>query len=286
MKYILVTGSNGMIGKYVVKALLEAGYHVLGIAYHSLATIQHPNYSYKSLDMTQCLALEQLLEQYEISHIIHLAAIAHTIRSEEQDWNLYYRMNTLITKTVARYSEKIKAFLFFTSSIDIYGLTNSEVTEKTMPQPITFYAYSKLLAEKAIKEYATYYTIARLAPVYSEENQKDIRKRYYIRYPHIGYCIGNGMNYDFLSVEQLVHVILLWCQNPQDYQGIMNLCDVQAMNTYRLLRKEKEKHALVTIPVPLYMANGIWSAISLIGKRNSKLTFSISKVLRPIKIRR
>src|SRR4051794_2851593 len=104
MKSILVTGSNGLIGKKVVEALLKDGYCVTGISKGKDSKTKHDRFQYVSADLTQSMELDKIFNENEFSQVIHLAAIAHGIKGLNISWSEYYRVNTLISRNIFEYA--------------------------------------------------------------------------------------------------------------------------------------------------------------------------------------
>lgn len=287
MEYILVTGSNGMIGKKTVTTLLNKGYHVLGISNEEKSDIFSERYKYINLNVIDYLAMKNLFNEYDISRVIHLAAIAHTSKEMDSSWSQYYRINTLASKNLFSLAEEKRLPVFFASSLDVYGITNGSVNTRTHTKPIGNYAKSKSIAEDYLKEICSKYTIARLAPVYTEENQKDIRKRYFISYPNICYCIGKGLDYEFVNINKVVNSIAEWCDNKKVENQIINLYDNEVINTKKLIKKEQSiGNGKICIIVPLWLAKVMETGVNICFRRNEYFRFKVSKVLNPIKIER
>lgn len=285
MQYVLVTGSNGMLGRRAVEGLLSSRFNVLGISAEDEPVCRHNNYLYKKLDLTRCFDVEKLFSEYDLSHVIHLAAIAHTYKGMDNSWSRYYRINTMCSRTVFNCSKKNNIPVFFASTVDVYGIQTDEVNENTIPQPIGAYARSKYLAERELS--ALYsgspYTIARFAPIYTEDNKKDIRKRYFLKYPGICYKLGNGTEYEFLSVSQAVDVILRWVNSPEKMCGIFNIRDYQRFNTRELINSEKAAgNAKIVITVPKFFAALLKAAADIMLSKKKFWKFQIYKILQPV----
>ena len=224
MENILVTGCNGLIGQEVVKGLLKEGFKVTGIDNRETSDFNSKNFSFIKLDLTSELELTKLFAMNDFSHVIHLAAIAHSIKGVKISWSRYYRINTLISRRIFQLASKKQIPIFFASTIDVYGIQTKIIDDNIVPNPIGHYAKSKFLAENALREIAQQpYLIARFAPIYSDNNRNDIHKRYYIRYPKIAYLFGDGVNYEFLHVDNVVRLVLKWVNVPERICGIINV---------------------------------------------------------------
>lgn len=283
MRYVLVTGSSGFVGQYVVRALLAAGFPVLGVSGSGGGAHTDARYLRKAVDLTDCLKLEKLFEDHPISHVVHLAAIAHVTKGMDDSWSRYYRVNTLAGKTLFKCAAARDIPVFFASTVDVYGVTRGEVTADTRPAPVGNYATSKYLAEEALRRICARFTIARFAPVYSDENRTDLRKRYCLRYPDLCYLIGRGKEYEMLSAENAAALAADWCRDPGAYRPVLNVCDRERLRTGELIDREKRQgRARHVLRIPAFAAV---PARRLAGF-SAKLSLPLSKLFDPIVIAR
>jgi nucleoside-diphosphate-sugar epimerase len=285
---ILVTGSNGMVGQQVVKGLLDEGYRVIGVDTGGSKGIENNQFKYISTDLTRTIQVARLLNDNNFSHIIHLAAIAHSVKGVNISWSRYYRVNTLISHQIFEYASKKQIPVYFASTVDVYGVTKGKVTPETECSPIGEYAKSKYAAENALIEIcnSSPYTIARFSPVYSDKNSTDIMKRYYLRYPKLCYRIGKGIEYEFLNVKKIVENVVQWANSPRK-QIILNLYDEFPANTRDMINEERKNgRANFVIQVPMWMIKCLHFGVNtFFGKRSYK-AFMISKLITPITFER
>src|SRR5437660_4803038 len=86
-KRILITGAAGFIGFHFAKACLEKGHHVVGIDnfndYYAVSLkkdrakeLEKQGLTVQTLDICQAKAIQELIANEQISHVVHLAAQA------------------------------------------------------------------------------------------------------------------------------------------------------------------------------------------------------------------
>jgi nucleoside-diphosphate-sugar epimerase len=279
MSNVLVTGCNGFIGSRVTQTLLKEGYNVLGISMEEKSHLNHPSFRYISANITDCISIERIFQENDISMVIHLAAIAHTQKGQKVDWNTYYRVNTLASKTIFECADRVNADVFFASTVDVYGACEDSIlTEELVPRPISDYGISKYQAENILMEIAKYsdsnHIIARFAPVYAKEFMKDAYKRIYVKYPKIGFVIGEGYKYQLLSVNNICDFVISWIKSDKKFRGIVNVTDSESIDSREFISLERKiGNVRKVIRIPQLLISFIISTIDSIYKKtkNNKL---------------
>lgn len=161
---VLVTGSNGFIGRHLVPYLASNGYKVIAGSRNAL-TFTDANIIPTVLpDLSTPFDWEPLLKQCQ--SVVHLAGIAHTFASDD----LYDSVNRQTTQALAHAAHRCGTHLVFVSSIAAQSgsFSDRELTEGDTPQPTTSYGRSKLAAEQAIQSAGTSFTILRPVVIYGE----------------------------------------------------------------------------------------------------------------------
>lgn len=160
---VLVTGSDGFIGRHLVPYLATHGYRV--IAASRSASTEGPNITAAPLpDLALPFDWEPLLQQCDAA--VHLAGIAHTYADDD----LYDRINNRATERLAVTAVRCGVHLVFISSIAAQSgsFSDDELTESDPPRPINAYGRSKLAAEQAIRAAGGAFTILRPVVIYGQ----------------------------------------------------------------------------------------------------------------------
>jgi len=276
---ILVTGSMGMIGKCLVKSLVDEGYEVIGLDKVG-DSFKDGSYFYQVVDLDNKEALKKIINKYHVNRIIHLAALAHETRRDYSTWDNYKHINVECAKNVFQIAGDIP--VLFISTVDVFGFNNGKrVTTETKIHPVTFYGKSKAMAESECKK-IKYYDIFRFSPVYTDSIKRDIQKRYYLKYPLIAYQIGNGKEYEVLNVKKAVSEMTDWCKlKPSN--SIKIIKDEKNMSTLECIKLEKmEDRAKIVLYFPDWMINVAYRIIKGITGEN-KFTYLLNKAVSPLR---
>lgn len=154
----VVTGGLGYIGSHVVSKLISLNYEVIVIdaTQDKSRKIVSPIVTYFEVDILDANSLKKTLDRYEITGIIHMAALKSVSESLEFP-EKYHRVNVLGTKNLLELAAAngIKNFIF-ASSAAVYGdLPNSIAKESEKTLPISPYGKSKLDAESLIDSFCS-----------------------------------------------------------------------------------------------------------------------------------
>ncbi|SIO38555.1 UDP-glucose 4-epimerase [Bradyrhizobium erythrophlei] len=159
---VLVTGSDGFLGRHLVPYLPTQGYKVIA-ASRAGAAFEGPDIVAVRLpDLSLPFDWEPLLRKCDA--VVHLAGIAHTSANED----LYDRVNHVATKALAEAAFRRGIHLVFVSSIAAQSgvFSHHELTEDDPPRPSSAYGRSKLAAEKAVRATGVSFTILRPVVIY------------------------------------------------------------------------------------------------------------------------
>lgn len=178
MKTVLVTGSEGFIGGYIVKNLLDKGYKVIGIDNLSKygAIIRNhsdnDNYEFHKRDVKDKKKLKDLMMQcdYLIAGAAMIGGISYF---HEFEYDLISENEKIISTTVdvaidCYLNHNLKRVVFLSSSM-VFESSNVFPTKEEdlfkIPPPVSSYGFQKLaveyFAKSAFSQYGLEYSIAR-----------------------------------------------------------------------------------------------------------------------------
>ncbi len=278
---ILVTGSAGMIGSYVVKGLTEKGHTVIGVdrvkpkeEFNSLTPVV--------LDLASKEDLMKLFDEHKIDRAIHLAALAHTAGMKNLTWDTYYKINVECAENVFEACAKNNVPVLFISTVDAIGMVKGLIKPDTELNPISLYGKSKAMAEGRLKEICKVWNIYRFSPVYTPAVKRDIEKRYYLKYPNWAYKIGKGGQFEVLNVTGAVAAMVEWVDKMVD-NTIHVIKDPDLLNINDLIKAEKaEGRAKHVLWFPKWMVQCGYYVIKLVFGKSNK-TYLVFKALWPFR---
>ena len=117
---ILVTGSAGMIGSYVVKGLIEKGHTVIGVD-RRMSDEKISGFNQIILDLSMKNGIMQLFNDKKIDRVIHLAALAHTAGMKNLTWETYRKINIECAENLFEACAKHNVPVLFISTVDAIG---------------------------------------------------------------------------------------------------------------------------------------------------------------------
>ena len=156
---VIVTGGAGYIGSHVCKHLIREG--IEPIVFDSLFRGDRRQVQWGSFvegDIGDRHALSRTLRDSAAVAVLHFAARAYVGESVDSPAE-YYRTNVVGTLNVldAMRESDVK-HIVFSSSCATYGMPDQVPIRESDPQnPINPYGWTKLMGERAIKDYAQAY---------------------------------------------------------------------------------------------------------------------------------
>ena len=156
MKTILVTGSRGQIGSDLVAVLRKCygATQVIESVREAAPRLEGNSLPYEVLDVTDKQRLQEIVEQYRIDTIYHLAGLLSA--TGEQNPELCWNANVNGLRNVLEAAKSYQLKVFWPSSIAVFGPHTPKIDtpQITVEDPSTIYGITKVTGELLCYYYA------------------------------------------------------------------------------------------------------------------------------------
>ena len=188
------------------------------------------------------------------SVVIHLAGKAHDLKNTSTP-DEYYKVNTELTINLfdAFLASKAKVFITLSSVKAVADEVEGELSEEVIPNPITHYGKSKLLAEQ--------YILSKLIPagkrvyilrpcmVHGPGNKGNLNLLYNLVSKGLPWPLGSFVNFrSYLSIENLCFILKELIDRDDIPSGVYNVADDLPLSTnevIKLIAESKGKKASI-----------------------------------------
>ena len=239
MDKFLVTGGAGFIGSHIVEALVKQGNFVRVLDNFSSGKLANLKGLNKSIELVRgdiCSKDTCSKASRGIDFVLHQAALRSVPKSMVQP-HAYNRVNIdgTLNMLEASCENKVKRFVFASSS-SVYGeVKDYPEKESLIPGPISPYALSKLAGEYYCKIFSLYFGLPTVALRYFNVfgPRQALDDDYAVVIPKFINCLlvnqsppifGNGrQSRDFTFVKNVVAANLLAARNRKVKYGIFNI---------------------------------------------------------------
>jgi nucleoside-diphosphate-sugar epimerase len=181
-------------------------------------------------------------EKMKYDALIHLAGKAHDLKKTAND-NHYYEVNYELTKQLYDkfLSSEAKTFIYISSVKAVADTVEGILTEESVPNPITAYGKSKLMAEdyiltKTLPEGKRVF-ILRPCMIHGPGNKGNLNLLFNLVRKGFPWPLGAFENQrSFLSIENLCFVIKKLLVSETIPSGVYNVADDVPLSTNELIR--------------------------------------------------
>jgi len=221
---ILITGSEGFLGKVLSKKLRTEGHEII------------------PFDLSigkDILDFKQLYENMANCDVcIHLAAISDLYIAEDNP-ELTMDINVKATKKLIQFANELKVRILFASTVCAYGNNGEDISFESSPlAPTEIYARSKVEAEKLFNGYLEKHSILRLATFYGPNMRESLAVSIFINAVVNGKEIrihGNGLQTRcYTHVEDISSGIIAVLNTKSN--GIFNISTEEETSVIELIK--------------------------------------------------
>jgi dTDP-4-dehydrorhamnose reductase len=170
---ILITGSNGLLGqKLVYKLRNKSGITCIATARGENRLVETTGYDFHTLDITNPTDVEALFRKVKPDVVINTAAMTNVDACEterEACWELNvsaveFQVESL--EALQQEDANYRPHFIHLSTDFIFDGTHGPLDEDESPNPLSYYAESKLAAERIVRGARVSWAIARTVLVY------------------------------------------------------------------------------------------------------------------------
>lgn len=163
---IIVTGANGLLGQHLVTALVKFGYGMLALG-KGECRIKDFTGKYLDLDITDGVAVREVIVSHKPDLIIHAAAMTN-VDECEKDKQECYNVNVTATRFLIDAAKEVHSKIIYLSTDFIFDGMTGPYQEEDIMAPVNYYGSTKVAAEKAVMESDLRWAIVRTVLVYGQ----------------------------------------------------------------------------------------------------------------------
>jgi nucleoside-diphosphate-sugar epimerase len=218
---VKITGSNGFVGKNLIKHL-------------DTKLFQVENLNLRIVNWQSNIDIDT-------NSIIHLAGKAHDTKNTSNPKD-YFEINTKLTHDLfdVFLASNCRDFIFFSSVKAVTDKAEDIVTEETVTNPQTAYGQSKLQAEQYILSKALpqgrRVFIIRPSMIHGPGNKGNLNLLYQLVSKGIPWPLGTFHNQrSFCSIDNVCYVVNQILEREDIPSGVYNLADDETLSTNELI---------------------------------------------------
>jgi dTDP-4-dehydrorhamnose reductase len=169
---ILITGANGLLGQHLIQELLHQQFTVVATSKGPSRLPFEPSaqFSYRTLDITDELNLENVMEEERPDVVVHAAAMTQVDECEKNP-DLCEKTNVFGTTQLLVDAEAHSQYIIYLSTDFVFDGLNGLYREDDDLRPINFYGFTKMQAEAIMHTSEIPWAIVRTCLVYGNPLQ-------------------------------------------------------------------------------------------------------------------
>jgi dTDP-4-dehydrorhamnose reductase len=159
---ILITGASGFLGFHTAAALAK-NHTVFAIAHNNSPVIEGVRWI--PHDLRNPEGVDRIFEEVRPDVVFHAAAMT-SVAECERNHRQAMKTNVKGTERIADLCNPGDVYLIYASTDLVFDGRRGNYSEEDQPNPVSFYAKTKRVAEEVVQSYASRHTIVRFALLY------------------------------------------------------------------------------------------------------------------------
>ncbi|MCF8240839.1 MAG: SDR family oxidoreductase [Melioribacteraceae bacterium] len=178
---VLITGGSGNLGRYLISEFQKNQNEVIATVHSK--NIDTDKVKSVEMDLANPDNIRKLIDEYNPQILIHAGAVSNPQKAERLEQDYVRRVNIESAAVIAEVCNSINCRLIFTSTDLVYdGNQGDMLNESSRLNPKSFYAETKLQAEKIISETSNNFLVLRMSLMYGitdHSSDNHFSKMYY-----------------------------------------------------------------------------------------------------------
>ncbi|HNQ12360.1 MAG TPA: SDR family oxidoreductase [Bacteroidia bacterium] len=163
---ILITGSNGLLGQKLIYTIVKnKSFEVIATAVGANRTTLKEGYRYEEMDVSDAKQVEEVIQKYKPDCVIHTAAMTN-VDACETDQEKCTKLNIHAVQYIIDACKKSQSYLCFLSTDFVFDGLNGPYKETDAPNPLSYYAESKLKGEQLVLQSGLKASVLRTIIIY------------------------------------------------------------------------------------------------------------------------
>lgn len=264
---IAITGANGFVGSSLTRYLMKRNFEVTALVRKTANVSLLPvKARVVEIDYSSQESIQSGLAGQEI--VIHCAALTRAASWEEMK-----EINVGLTEKVAaavNKSDSVRQLIFLSSQAAAgMGTFNKPKTEEDVPQPVTWYGKSKLMAEDFIRNAIRKdWTIVRPVSVYGP-GDKDFLQTFKLMKNHLSVSLGIKDKYiSIIYIDELCQFISKCIANKAAFGQVFFASDGQTY-THKMFA-DAMQNAVHTFSLHIAVPDALAFTVSAFGELRNR----------------
>lgn len=272
---VLITGSNGLLGQYLVQTFAaDPRYTIIATGRGENRLRRRHGYTYEPLDFTDKDAVAALVKKHMPQVIIHSGAMTQ-VDDCERNKEACWAANVDATQYLLEAATPLQSFFLQLSTDFIFDGLAGPYQEDDAPNPISYYGATKVAAERLVKHAALPWAIVRTVLVYGVAD--DPRRSNIITWVKQNLEQGKSIKVvdDQWRTPTLVQDLALGCKLVVDQRatGVFHISGKEVLTPYQMALQVADYFKLNAALMEKVTAD----TFTQVGKRPAKTGFVIDK---------